>query len=343
MIIVDELKNRALILNSRPNGFPDESNFKLIEFDIPEINLGEFIVKILWLSVDPYMRGRMSDKKSYAPSVEIGDVMVGGAVGKIISSRNLDFEVGDLVEGRFGWQEYAISNGSNARKLSINESDASKALGVLGMPGLTAYFGLFHLGRPIPNETVVISAASGAVGAVVGQLAKMTGCKVVGIVGSESKASYITEELNFDFAINYKKEDVYNKLLELCPNGIDIYFDNVGGQILEAVLENLAFRARIVVCGQIAQYNLHNDEIAHGITNFRNILTNQATVEGFIVSRFSPDFPQALTYLEKLFVEGNLKSKEDIILELENTPDALLRVLTGNNFGKQIVKIALET
>jgi|TARA_B110000263_G_C15310204_1_gene512682 NADPH-dependent curcumin reductase CurA len=342
VIIVDELKNRALILNSRPNGFPDESSFKLIEFDIPEINIGEFIVKILWLSVDPYMRGRMSDKKSYAPSVEIGDVMVGGAVGKIISSRNLDFEVGDLVEGRFGWQEYAISNGSNARKLSINESDSSKALGVLGMPGLTAYFGLFYLGRPIPNQTVVISAASGAVGAVVGQLAKMTGCKVVGIVGSESKASYITEELNFDFAINYKKEDVCNKLLELCPNGIDIYFDNVGGQILEAVLENLAFRARIVVCGQIAQYNLHNDEVAYGITNFRNILTNQATVEGFIVNRFSSDFPQAFTYLEKLFVEGNLKSKEDIVLELENTPDALLRVLTGKNFGKQIVKIALE-
>tara|TARA_B100000676_G_C18072269_1_gene845150 strand:+ start:168 stop:1190 length:1023 start_codon:yes stop_codon:yes gene_type:complete len=340
VIIVDELKNRALILNSRPNGYPDDSNFKLIEIDIPEINPGEFIVKVLWLSVDPYMRGRMSDKKSYAPSVEIGDIMVGGAVGKIISSRNSEFEVGDLVEGRFGWQEYAISNGSNARKLTIQEADISKALGVLGMPGLTAYFGLFSLGKPIPNDTVVISAASGAVGAVVGQLAKLAGCKVVGIVGSDTKASYIKDELNFDHAINYKKEDVCNRLLDLCPYGIDIYFDNVGGEILEAVLENLAFRARIVVCGQIAQYNLANDEVAYGITNFRNILTNQATVEGFIVSRFAPDFPQALSYLESLFIEGKLKTKEDITYKLENTPEALLRVLTGKNFGKQIVQIA---
>ena len=339
---MDELKNRALILNSRPDGYPDESNFKLIEIDIPEINPGEFIVKILWLSVEPYMRARMSDKKSYAPSVEIGDVMVGGAVGKVISSRNYEFEVGDLVEGRFGWQEYAISNGVNARKLTINESDASKALGILGMPGLTAYFGLFSLGRPIPNDTVVISAASGAVGAVVGQLAKLSGCKVVGIVGSDTKATYIKDELNFDYAINYKKEDVCTKLLELCPDGVDIYFDNVGGEILEAVLENLAFRARIVVCGQIAQYNLSNNEIAHGITNFRNILTNQATVEGFIVSRFASDFPQAFSYLERLFIEGKLKTKEDIIFKLENTPNALLRVLTGKNFGKQIVQIAWE-
>ena len=339
MIIVDELKNRALILNSRPDGYPDESNFKLIEIDIPELNPGEFIVKILWLSVDPYMRGRMSDKKSYAPSVEIGDVMVGGAVGKIISSRNTEFEVGDLVEGRFGWQEYAISNGMNARKLTINESDISKALGALGMPGLTAYFGLFSLGRPIPNDTVVISAASGAVGAVVGQLAKLSGCKVVGIVGSDPKAMYIKNELNFDYVINYKKEDVCKRLLEICPNGIDIYFDNVGGEILEAVLENLAFRARIVVCGQIAQYNLANDEVAHGITNFRNILTNQATVEGFIVSRFASDFPQAYSFLERLYIDGKLKTKEDIIINLENTPEALLRVLTGKNFGKQIVQI----
>ena len=339
MIIVDELKNRALILNSRPDGYPDESNFKLIEIDIPELNPGEFIVKILWLSVDPYMRGRMSDKKSYAPSVEIGDVMVGGAVGKIISSRNTEFEVGDLVEGRFGWQEYAISNGMNARKLTINESDISKALGDLGMPGLTAYFGLFSLGRPIPNDTVVISAASGAVGAVVGQLAKLSGCKVVGIVGSDPKAMYIKNELNFDYVINYKKEDVCKRLLEICPNGIDIYFDNVGGEILEAVLENLAFRARIVVCGQIAQYNLANDEVAHGITNFRNILTNQATVEGFIVSRFASDFPQAYSFLERLYTDGKLKTKEDIIINLENTPEALLRVLTGKNFGKQIVQI----
>jgi len=339
VIIVDELKNRALILNSRPDGYPDESNFKLIEIDIPELNPGEFIVKILWLSVDPYMRGRMSDKKSYAPSVEIGDVMVGGAVGKIISSRNTEFEVGDLVEGRFGWQEYAISNGMNARKLTINESDISKALGALGMPGLTAYFGLFSLGRPIPNDTVVISAASGAVGAVVGQLAKLSGCKVVGIVGSDPKAMYIKNELNFDYVINYKKEDVCKRLLEICPNGIDIYFDNVGGEILEAVLENLAFRARIVVCGQIAQYNLANDEVAHGITNFRNILTNQATVEGFIVSRFASDFPQAYSFLERLYIDGKLKTKEDIIINLENTPEALLRVLTGKNFGKQIVQI----
>jgi NADPH-dependent curcumin reductase CurA len=337
---MDELRNRAILLNSRPNGYPSQSNFKIIESDIPEINPGEFIVKILWLSVDPYMRGRMSDKKSYAPSVGIGDVMVGAGVGKIISSRNNEFEVGTIVEGRFGWQEYAISNGTNARKISISEKDSSQALGVLGMPGLTAYFGLFNLGKPKPNDTVVISAASGAVGSVVGQLAKLTGCKVVGIVGSDIKASYITNELNFDNAINYKEQNVNQELQNMCPSGIDIYFDNVGGETLETVLENLAFRARIIVCGQISQYNLYDDEIAHGITNFRNILTNQVTVEGFIVSRFSADFPQAFEYLENLFSEGKLKAKEDIITDLENVPTALLRVLTGENFGKQIVKIS---
>ena len=252
--------NRQVVLAARPVGYPQEQDFQVRDAPMPALGERQVLVRNLWLSLDPYQRGRMSDAPSYTPSAEIGDVMTGGTVGRIVASNSGDFATGEIVQGQLGWQDYAVSNGSNLRKLDPSQAPVSTALGILGMPGLTAYFGLFEVGRPKPGDTVVVSAASGAVGAVVGQLAKMAGCRVVGTAGTQQKIDYITGELGFDAGINYKTEDVGIRLEEACPDGVDVYFDNVGGFVTDAVMEVLAYRARIAICGQISQYNLETPD-----------------------------------------------------------------------------------
>ena len=330
--------NRQVVLAARPVGYPQEEDFQIRDAPMPTLGERQVLVRNLWLSLDPYQRGRMSDAPSYTASTEIGDVMTGGTVGRIVASNSGDFATGEIVQGQLGWQDYAVSNGANLRKLDPSQAPISTALGVLGMPGLTAYFGLFEVCRPKPGDTVVVSAASGAVGAVVGQLAKMAGCRVVGTAGTQQKIDYITGELGFDAGINYKTEDVGTRLEEACPDGVDVYFDNVGGFVTDAVMEVLAYRARIAICGQISQYNLETPD--NGPRNLRNLLTRQATMEGFIVGRFADRNEEALRRLTRWVSEGRLKYKEDVVDGLQNAPRAFMGLMRGENFGKQLIRIS---
>ena len=338
--MIDMTTNRQITLAARPTGYPKESDFKLVEspisFDLLE---GQILVNIFFLSVDPYMRGRMDDVKSYAPSVNIGQVMVGGAVGSVIQSRNPRFQPSDLVVGPFGWQEYAISDGAGVRKIDPGWPMPA-ALGILGMPGLTAYFGLLDICNPQPGETVVVSGAAGAVGSLVGQIAKIRGCRVVGIAGGDEKVNYVTAELGFDAAFDYKSVDnYYAKLKELCPKGIDAYFDNVGGPITDAVFGLINTKARIAVCGQISQYNLDEPEMGPRII-LRSLLVKQARAEGFLVSQFATRFDEGLKQMAAWLGEGKLKYREDIVEGLENAPRAFIGMLKGKNIGKQLVLVS---
>jgi NADPH-dependent curcumin reductase CurA len=330
--------NRRITLAARPGGYPQETNFRLTEAPVPRPERGEVLVRTLWLSLDPYQRGRMSTAKSYAPPVEVGEVMIGGIVGRVVESRNQRFTVGDIVEGWLGRQDYALSDGHDIRKVDPTLAPISTALGVLGMPGMTAYFGLLEIGQPKPGDTVVVSAASGAVGAVVGQIAKLTGCRVVGTAGSPDKVAYITGELGYDAGIDYKSEDVDAALARACPNGVDVYFDNVGGAVTDAVFRHLADRARIVICGQISQYNLAEPEL--GPRNLRFLLVHQARVEGFLVFRFASRYGEAIPRLAGWIAEGKLKYREDVVEGLENAPSAFVKLMRGENFGKLLVKVA---
>ena len=252
--------NHQIILAARPANYPTESDFNLIESPVPEPGEGEVLVRTIWLSLDPYQRGRMRANHPYATPMDLGQVIIGGVVGRIIESRTPIFKVGEIVEGSLGWQEYAISDGSNLRRVDPGLGPLSTALGILGMPGMTAYFGFLEIGRPQPGETVVVSAASGAVGQVVGQIAKNMGCHTIGIAGTEEKIDYIKDELGFDAGINYKTENVDAALTKVCPLGVDVYFDNVGGAITDAVFDHLNFGARISICGSISQYNQDEPE-----------------------------------------------------------------------------------
>jgi hypothetical protein len=331
--------NRKFILASRPQGMPKESDFKLVEAPVLVPNAGEMIVKTLYVSVDPYMRGRMNDAKSYAAPVEIGGVMVGGVVGEVVASNNARFAVGDIAQGEFGWQEYAISNGKGVRKVEPEIAPISTALGVLGMPGLTAYFGLLDIGQPKPGETVVVSGAAGAVGTIVGQIAKIKGCRVVGIAGSDDKVRYLESELGFDGAFNYKTAKNYvEKLRHLCPQGIDVYFDNVGGPITDAVIPLLNPHARLSICGQISQYNLEKPET--GPRWLWALIVKQARAEGFLVFQFADRFQQAVVGMAHWIKEGKLKYKEDIVDGFENLPRAFIGMLQGDNLGKRLVKVS---
>lgn len=331
--------NRKILLKSRPVGLPDESNFKLIETDIPEINEGEILIRTVYLSVDPYMRGRMSSAKSYAKSYEVGEPFIGGIVGKVIKSCNSEFEVNSFVEGRMEWTDYNVSDGNNLRKINPSIAPISTALHVLGMPGLTAYFGLLYIGNPKAGETVVVSGASGAVGTIVGQIAKLKGCRVVGIAGTDEKCSFLTKELGFDEAINYKSTtNLFESLKNACPNGVDVYFDNVGGKVTDAVLGLINFQARIVLCGQISQYNLEKPEM--GPRPFRHILTTSSLVKGFIVGDYAEYFEEGYTQLSEWVKEGKIQYRENIIEGFENTVEAFLGLFRGDNIGKQLVKIA---
>lgn len=332
--------NRQILLAARPVGFPKESDFKLVESSIPTLAEGQILVRSIYLSVDPYMRGRMNDVKSYAPPVPIGGVMGGGAVAKVVQSRNPAFNDGDIVEGLFGWQDFAVSDGQGVRKIDPALAPISTALGVLGMPGLTAYFGLLEIGTPQPGETVVVSGAAGAVGSLVGQIAKIKGCRVVGIAGADDKITYLTSELGFAAAFNYKTvSDYYVKLKELCPLGIDVYFDNVGGEITDAVFRLINTGARISVCGQISQYNLEKPELGPRLI-LTSLLVKQARAEGFLVRQFIDKFPEGIEQMAEWVREGELKYKEDIEEGIENTPRAFISMLRGRNTGKQLVQVA---
>lgn len=335
--------NRQILLAARPVGFPKDSDFKLVESPGPAPGDGQFLVRTIYLSVDPYMRGRMNDVKSYAPPVQIGGVMGGGAVGRVVNSNNPQFQDGDIVEGMaFGWQDYAVSNGQGVRKIDPTLAPISTALGVLGMPGLTAYFGLLEICNPKPGETVVVSGAAGAVGSLVGQIAKIKGCGAIGIAGADDKVSYLTGDLGFDGAFNYKAvSDYYEKLRELCPSGVDVYFDNVGGAITDAVFRLINTRARISICGQISQYNLEKPEMGPRLI-LTMLLVRQAKAEGFLVFQFADKYPEGLKQLAQWLKEGKLKYKEDIEHGIENTPHAFIAMLKGGNVGKQLVKVSDE-
>jgi NADPH-dependent curcumin reductase CurA len=332
-------RNRQVVLAARPVGLPKPGDFRLVEAPVPEPGPGEMLVRARWLSLDPYMRGRMSDAPSYARPVAVGEVMVGAVVGDVVRSHHPDFAPGDVIEERLGWQEYAISRGREARKVDPALAPISTALGVLGMPGLTAYFGLLEVGRPRPGETVVVSAAAGAVGAVVGQIGKIAGCRVVGLAGSKAKVDYVVGELGFDAGIDYKAAaDLDAALAAACPRGVDVYFDNVGGRITEAVSRRVNPFARFAVCGLISQYNLEKPELAP--RNERFVLVNRVRVQGFIVSDFYARRDEALRQLAAWVREGRLRYREHVVDGLENAPAAFIGLLQGKNFGKQLVRIA---
>ena len=331
--------NRQITLAARPVGYPEESDFELVEKPVPVPGEGEILVRALYLSVDPYMRGRMNNVKSYVPPIQIGEVMGGGVVGEVLKSNNPNFQEGDIVEGLLGWQEYAISNGQGLRKIDPEIAPLSTALGVLGMPGLTAYFGLIDICDPKPGETVVVSGAAGAVGSLVGQIAKIKGCRVVGIAGTDEKVDYLVNELGFDAAFNYKTtDDYFQKLQELCPAGIDVYFDNVGGEITDAVFRLINTKARISICGQISQYNLEQPEM--GPRLLWTLIVKQARVEGFLVFQFADKYAEGIHQMARWLKEGKLKYTEEIAEGIENAPQAFIGMLKGQNTGKQLVKLS---
>lgn len=331
--------NRQITLAARPVGYPKLSDFKLIESPMPQPDDGQILVRALYLSVDPYMRGRMNARRSYAAPVELGKVMTGEIAGKVVQSRHPDFKTGDAVAGRLGWQEYAVADGREVRKVDTASAPLSTALGVLGMPGLTAYFGLLEIGKLSDGETVVVSGAAGAVGSTVGQIAKIKGCRAVGIAGTDEKVDYVTRELGFDAAFNYKTVNNYvEELQRLCPAGIDVYFDNVGGAITDAVFPCFNSRARVAVCGQISQYNLEKPE--QGPRLLWKLIEKQARVEGFLVFQFADQYKPALEQLAAWVAEGKIKYREQIVEGIANAPEAFLGMLRGQNIGKQLIKIA---
>ena len=332
---------QRVVLAHRPLAEPREDDFRVEQVAVPEPAGQEVLVRAIYLSLDPYMRGRMRDVVSYAPPVAIGEVMPGGIVGEVVQSGHPAFKVGDIVEERLGWQEYAISNGAQLRKIDPQLAPISTANGVLGMPGLTAYYGLFEIGQPKPGETVVVSAASGAVGQVVGQLAKIAGCRVVGIAGGARKCAFVTDELGFDACIDYKAAaDIEPALKAACPNGIDVYFDNVGGAITDAVLRNLNFFARVALCGSISQYNASAGETGPRLLG--PFVGRRIRMQGFIVSDYLPRSAAAFRQMGEWVRSGRLKYRQDIVDGLANAPRAFIGMLRGENFGKMQVRIGRD-
>jgi NADPH-dependent curcumin reductase CurA len=318
---------------------PKESDFRLVESPIPQPGAGEALVRGLFLSVDPYMRGRIGGVSGYANPVQPGEVMVGAVAGEVIESHDPRLAAGDRVEGMLGWQEYAVAPAKSLRKISPDTVPLSTALYVLGMTGLTAYFGLLEICRPQSGETVLISGAAGAVGSLVGQIAKIKRCRAIGIAGSSDKIRFLTEDLGFDAAFNYKDSTDYDAALRgLCPNGIDIYFDNVGGAITDAAIQRLNVRARVAVCGQISQYN--SDKLEMGPRWLGQLITKQAKVEGFMVRQFASRFEEGYRHLAAWLHDGKIRYREDVATGLENAPRAFIGMLEGRNIGKQLVKLA---
>ncbi|HEY5898820.1 MAG TPA: NADP-dependent oxidoreductase [Burkholderiales bacterium] len=330
-------ENKAWTLASYPTGWVTQDNFKLVSSPVPKPADGEVLVKNLWLSLDPYMRGRMSQQKSYAKGVEIGQVMEGETAGEVVESRAPDFRPGDKVVARLGWQLYGcVKARGEIRKVDDRAAPLSYYLGILGMPGRTAYFGLKEIGQPKAGETLVVSAASGAVGSVVGQLAKLSGARVVGIAGGREKGDYVTRELGFDACVDYKAGNLSRDLAQACPKGIDVYFENVGGEMLDTLLAQMNTFSRIVVCGLISQYNVTQP---YGLKNFRYVLTNRIKVQGMIVFDWFKRYGEAEKALAEHLAAGKLKYRESVVQGLENAPRGFIELLQGKNFGKQIVNL----
>jgi NADPH-dependent curcumin reductase CurA len=331
--------NRKITLASRPAGVPTLDNFEIADALMPQPQEGEILIRTLYLSVDPYMRGRMSDRKSYIPPFTLNEVITGGGVGEVVESRSDAFQPDDIVTGQLGWQLYSVEQGASVRKVDPTLAPVTTALGVLGMPGLTAYFGLLDIGQPAAGETVVVSGAAGAVGTLVCQIAKIKGCRVVAIAGSDEKNRYLTGELGVDAAINYKTStDLKAALREACPGGVDVYFDNVGGEISDHVMTLIKHGARIVICGQISLYNLEDQDVGPRVQPY--LLVNSASMRGFIITDYAARSAEGIGQLGQWLAEGRLKYAENIVEGFENTPQAFLGLFTGENLGKQLVKVA---
>jgi NADPH-dependent curcumin reductase CurA len=332
------MTTKQIVLISRPKGKPVMENFQTNEFELPEIKDKEVLLEAMFFSVDPYMRGRMNDAKSYVPPFEIGKPITGGVVAKVLKSDSVNFKENDIITGNLPWQQHCIATENGLIKIDTSIAPASYYLGILGMPGLTAYFGLMHVGKPKVGETVVVSGAAGAVGIVVGQIAKLHGCRVVGIAGSDEKVKLLKEEFGFDEVINYKTSaDIKKSIADVCPNAVDVYFDNVGGGISDAVISNINFHARIVLCGQIALYN--STEIPMGPRMQPMLLTRSVLMQGFIVSNYQGQFEEGLSHLSLWLKEGKLKYKETIVKGFDKLPSALMGLFSGDNTGKMIVEI----
>jgi NADPH-dependent curcumin reductase CurA len=335
-----DLSNHQFRLAARPVGLPKASDWSYAEEPVGEPGDGEVLVKILYISLDPAMRGWMNEGRSYIAPVGIGDVMRALGAGRVIASKHARLAVGDLVTGLLGVQEYALANGDAVMKVEGEPSQLPVHLGTLGMPGMTAYFGLLDIGRPVAGDTVVVSGAAGAVGGLVGQIAKLKGCRAVGIAGGGEKCRHVLSELGFDATIDYKTENVEAALREQCPEGIDVYFDNVGGEILDAALANLARNARVVLCGAISQYNTNGG--MRGPSNYMSLLVNHASMTGYVVSDYGDRYMDGVTEMTQWLTDGKLISREDVAEGLENFPDTLLRLYKGENTGKLVLKLDEE-
>jgi len=337
--------NRCIVMAARPEGAPRDGDFRLEEAAAPEPGAGEMLCRTLYLSLDPYLRGRMNATKSYAPGVEVGETMVGGAVSEVLRSEAAGYAAGDIVFGYSGWQDYWTSDGKHLqglRKVDPELAPVTTALGVLGMPGMTAYTGLYNIGQPQAGETLVVAAASGPVGSLVGQIAKIEGCRVVGVAGSREKCAYVTGELGFDTCLNHREAGFAEALAAACPDGIDIYWENVGGAVFEAVLPRFNRFARMPVCGLVAQYNA--TEPPPGPNRIpqlmRAVLTDRLSIRGFIVWDFADQEAEFVDHVSGLIREGRLKYREDFVDGLENAPQAFMGLLQGKNFGKLVVRVS---
>ena len=330
-------RNMQVLLATRPTGWVEESNFKIVETDVPKPGPGEVLVKNLWLSLDPYMRGRMNAVKSYTKYVEIGEVMTGGTVGQVVESGNPKFKAGDYVVGSLGWQLFAISNGEGLAVVDPKLVPLTAYLGVCGMPGGTAWIGLLEHCAPKVGETVLVSAATGAVGGVVGQLAKLQGCRAVGIAGGPKKCEFAVKELGFDACVDYKAGKLLDDLKAACPNGVDNYFENVGGEVLDAAFRVLNPFSRVALCGLIAEYNATEP---YGVKMMRSLLVNRVKLQGFIVFDRVDLYQRAIPKLANLVSQGKIKYHETIAEGLQNAPKAFIGLLKGQNLGKQLVKLA---
>jgi hypothetical protein len=338
----NNLSNRQWVLASRPNGAPSLSDFGWLESDIPKPKQGEVLLRTIYLSLDPYMRGRMNDAKSYADPVAINQVMVGGAVCRIDASKHPDYEVGEWVVAFSGWQDYAISDGEGLMRLGKQPTHPSYALGVLGMPGLTAYMGLLDIGQPIAGETVVVAAATGAVGSIVGQIAKLKGCKVVGIAGGEEKCRSAVNELGFDYCLDHKSPNLYKQLSKACEGGIDVYFENVGGKVFEAVLPLLNASARIPLCGLVSQYNATAlpDGPDRMALLMGSLLVKRIKMQGFIVTEdYGHRYREFSNAMMQWLQEGKITYRENLVNGLDNAVSAFIGLLEGDNFGKLIIRV----
>jgi len=330
------MRNKQVLLASRPQGQAKESDFRLVESDAPEPREGEALVRVLWLSLDPYMRGRMDDARSYAKPQPVGEVMVGGTVGEIVESKDPSLRKGELVTGMGGWQQFHLADAKALRKIDTSLAPPSAYLGVLGMPGVTAWYGLTQIGKPKAGETVVVSAAAGAVGSVVGQLAKIAGCRAVGIAGGPAKCEYVVRELGFDACVDYKSPSFKDDFKRATPDRIDVDFENVGGPIFDSVLGRMNPFGRVALCGLVAGYNGQDIALRH----VRAILVDRLLVQGFIVSEHLEVWPQALRELGGHVAAKRIRYRETVAEGLENAPRAFLGMLRGENLGKQVVKVS---